>query len=629
MTPGTTQDTKFYTRNKIKSRLLKKAAELWGYQEWEMDAFDPLINLLIEANSVEFEKLYTEINTTQNRILERLSHILIPEVTDTVHPACGIMQSRAQESSAFLHADTQFILKRQFLPGAKNLGKDTDAEIFFTPLQKTKLFNASIEYIATDLGLWHMEKSVSKNLVTSRSYTIPKSYHSLWIGIHLHESIKNIQGLSFFFDWFNEPDKHWYLQYLTISKWLFNKKLLTPRYGLWEEVELEEVQKKTILEDEFNPLKKIEQQIRGLFSSHYITLNENTPVNSADLRPYPEEFETLFSKEGCKELKKPLLWLELQLPLSMPNEALTNLFCAINTYPTINRKLNRASYKLQPTINCIPMPSKEQFLAVKEVANTNGIPLKPVPLSSINELEVETYTLRFQGANRFDQRDAAEKIYELLDMLRDEYASFASVGQDFLHSILLKLKQNMSRLEQKMFDSSLVAGNTPYLLVKSQQVNDIIYIDYWTSQGELANKIPQGTRAIVYNSSDIKEADSFLIGGTFGGKERINNNQKINVFKKNLLARGRVVTQEDIKSTCLAELGDKVLNVEVRKTVKAGRTPNEGFTRCIEVVLHPNPQQELEKTEWHYICQLLQQTLQQNSTGNIPFYVTVSSLNVN
>ena len=43
-----------FTKERIKSRILKKAADLWGYQEAEIDAFDPLVNLLVEATSVEF-----------------------------------------------------------------------------------------------------------------------------------------------------------------------------------------------------------------------------------------------------------------------------------------------------------------------------------------------------------------------------------------------------------------------------------------------------------------------------------------------------------------------------------------------------------------------------------------------
>jgi hypothetical protein len=616
-------DNKTHTRNKIKSRLLKKAAEIWGYQEWEIDAFDPLVNLLIEACSVEFEKLYTEINTTQNRILERLSHVLIPEVIDTGHPACGIMQTRATDSTAILNTETQLVVKKQFLPSSSGKEKNYP-DIFFTPLQSCKIFNAGIRFIASDQLLWNFENTLSKNIISSRQYIIPKTHHSIWIGLEINDQVTTLNGLSFFFDWFNEPEKYWYLQYLAFGKWILNKKELKHSRGLKDFGD--GATDRPLLEDAFNPLKKIENTIKGFFNTNYITLEDDTPIASLEKINYPAEFEKIFPQENLKKINQPLLWLEIQLPLSLPEAALGNIFCAINTFPVINRKFNRLTYKLQPSVNCIPLSAKEDFLAIKEITNSRNIKLKPVPLASLQELEVETYTLRFQGANRFDQRDATEKIYELLEILRDEYASFASVGQDFLHTILIKLKQNMSRLEQKLIDNAVISGTAPYILAKTQQLNDIAYIDYWTTQGIAANKINSGTKVSVYNNADVKESESLLITSTFGGKEKISPIQKINVFKKTLLTRGRIVTHDDIKTTCFAELGDKLQEVIINKTVQAGRTPNTGFFRCIEVLLIPNSRLHVDVEEWQHVSILLQQTLEQGSTGNIPFMVKVKNI---
>jgi hypothetical protein len=622
MTGATITDSKFHSRNKIKSRLLKRAAESWGYQEWEMDAFDPLVNLLIEACSVEFEKVYTELNSTQNRILERLSHVLIPEVIDTVYPACGIMQTRATESSTWLQPETQFVAKKQFLPTSSDNQKN-QPDVFFTPLQPFKVFNATIDMVATDHVLWQIEKGLSKNSVCQRQYIIPKNHHSVWLGIDMSHELHSLNGMTFYFDWVNEPDKAWYLQYLPFSKWWLGKTELKYHQGL-------PVNKGGVdahpLADAFNSLKKIENTMKGLFSHHYITLQEDAPSPAIEKIAYPAEFEKIFPAEYLKKIKKPLVWLEIQFPLSLPDAALNNIFCAINAFPVINRKFNRITYKLQPSVNCIPLNTKEHFLAIKEVSNSRNVRLKPVPIASLGELEVETYTLRFQGANRFDERDAIEKIYELLEILRDEYASFASIGQDFLHSVLIKLKQNMSRLEQKLIDNAVVSGSVPYILAKTQQSNDIAYIDYWTSQGTTANKITSGTKVTVYNNADIKETDTFLLTATFGGKEKIGTNQKINVFKRTLLTRGRIVTHDDIKTSCFAELGEKLQDVVISKKVQAGRTPNAGFFRCIEVVLVPNTQHYYDATEWEHVCLLLQQTLSENSTGNIPFLVVVKKV---
>ncbi len=288
MTTSSITDHKTQTRNKIKSRLLKKAAEAWGYQDWEMDAFDPLVSLLIEACSVEFEKLYTEINTTQNRILERLSHVLIPEVIDTVHPACGIMQTRASDATALLQVETQFVVKKQYLPAASGNQKNY-SDIFFTPLQSCKIFNAAIEFIATDQVLWQVENGLTKNIVGSRQYIVPKTYHSVWIGLEIGDQVKTLNGLSFFFDWFNEPDKAWFLQYLSFSKWLQNEKEINYSVGLKNYGDGAEARPQ--LEDAFNPLKKIERTIKGLFTHNYLTLEDDSALRSFKKVKYPPAFE--------------------------------------------------------------------------------------------------------------------------------------------------------------------------------------------------------------------------------------------------------------------------------------------------------------------------------------------------
>src|SRR5690348_9657385 len=101
---------KYFTRERIRNRLLKRAAEVWGFAESEMDEFDPLVTLLIEANAVEFEKIAAEIGKTQNRMLERLAQLMYPEIT-MVRPSYGIMQAISSEPIGTIHTETQFMIK--------------------------------------------------------------------------------------------------------------------------------------------------------------------------------------------------------------------------------------------------------------------------------------------------------------------------------------------------------------------------------------------------------------------------------------------------------------------------------------------------------------------------------------
>ena len=79
-------EKKSFDKERVKSRILKKAADLWGYKEGEMESFDPLVKLLIEAFAGEFEKISYEINETQFRVIERLTGLISPDL-DIVKPS--------------------------------------------------------------------------------------------------------------------------------------------------------------------------------------------------------------------------------------------------------------------------------------------------------------------------------------------------------------------------------------------------------------------------------------------------------------------------------------------------------------------------------------------------------------
>src|SRR6202035_2003437 len=94
--PSEDLNQKYFTRERVRNRMLKRASEIWGFSESEMDDFDPLVNLLMEACSVEFEKIAGEIGKTQNRMLERLARLLYPGMID-VKTSYGVGQVRSSE----------------------------------------------------------------------------------------------------------------------------------------------------------------------------------------------------------------------------------------------------------------------------------------------------------------------------------------------------------------------------------------------------------------------------------------------------------------------------------------------------------------------------------------------------
>ena len=54
-------ENEYLSKEAIKSRMFKNAARFWGYADADMDAFDPLVRLMIEACAVESYKINDDI----------------------------------------------------------------------------------------------------------------------------------------------------------------------------------------------------------------------------------------------------------------------------------------------------------------------------------------------------------------------------------------------------------------------------------------------------------------------------------------------------------------------------------------------------------------------------------------
>src|SRR5688572_20213062 len=100
------------SREKIKSRMLKNAVQLWGHQPSDVDSYDPLVGMLMGACATEFEKIYHEIYSSQARLIERLAQLLTPEINKGPEPAHAIMHLKSVEASTVINKESQFYTKK-------------------------------------------------------------------------------------------------------------------------------------------------------------------------------------------------------------------------------------------------------------------------------------------------------------------------------------------------------------------------------------------------------------------------------------------------------------------------------------------------------------------------------------
>lgn len=604
---------KYFTRERVRNRMLKRASEIWGFPESEMDDFDPLVNLLMEACSVEFEKIAGEIGKTQNRMLERLARLLYPGMID-VNPAYGVIQVRSSEPTGMLSPDEQFIYK----PSSSDRKRDNlKTELFFSPVNHTKIFDGNVSYIASARELFSITEGIQKLHLSSSSKKQVDFQHVVWIGLDLNEEIDSTNEISFFFNWTNQPESNNWYQFLPYTVWLSGSTELTKHAGMAITDQVSEPV--SLLQGEFDPMQKIETHVNELYSRHFISLSTKESFEDLKIkrRPYPKTFDQLFDKKDLQLLKEPLVWIEIHFPSVIPPDALDTLFISMNAFPAINRKINKFSYKLVQHLNIVPLETDGSFLSVKEITNSNGQSVKLVPFTNPSGLMPETYTLRY-GVNRFDERNSYETLVNLTELIREESSFFSSMGEDFLIHHIRELNQVLARIEDKVKMLNKNQSPFPYLAIKPKQLNGNVTIEYWSCNGELANRIALGSKLIPYKSSNVIPNAIFFITSTYGGRDKFNDAEKIDQYKKSLLSHNRIVTLEDLKLFMRTELGKTARAINYKKIYVMGDRPMEGFVRCMQIEITAEPG-GLEPEEWDERLRDLTLSLEKQSVNNIPY----------
>ena len=606
-----------FSKASVKSRLTRQAAEFWGYGEGDLDAFDPLVHLLLEACAVEFEKVGQELHNTQYRLVERLATLLNPDVVDTPHPAHAVAQARARETVVAVPNDAQFVFEPVTV-GRQAAGQP----LFFSPLQTTHLVNGAVRALATDATVWQVDPTGQKRLLASAAAPPPAEHRRLWLGLELPATGVELTDLVFYFDWLNEPNRAAYLAFLPGEQWRLGGATLATGPGLPAPAGPASAAASP-LHEEYDFLQRVEQQIRALYAPAFVRLAGPAGALAAYVpRPYPAELTAAFDPATeLQAVTQPLTWLEVRFAHALPPEAFDQLVCALNCFPVLNRQLHKVLFRLQPALNLFPLASEDPFLAVRDVYSLSNVTYRSTTLSDLTESDTDTYTLRSHGVARFDSRTGRESLREVLELLRDESRAFTATGTDFIENILRELNQNLARLEERLDRQPLPEQPVPYVLLRPRDVNDSVYLEYWSSSGQAANRLPAGSA--LRSRDGLYLSDVRLLTTTSGGRERPRPTERTHALRRNLLARNRLVTLADIKAACWAELGAHLTDVQVEKGFQTGRTPDAGFVRCIRVYLTPLEPRRLTAAEWLRAAHELETLLSEQSALNLPYEVVV------
>lgn len=613
------------SKEKIKNRMIKNASRLWGYHDTEAESsFDPLVGMLMGALAHELENISDEINNSESRVVEKLISLLTPEPIVGALPAHGILRAQPHQPVFDIHPSAHFYLTRKVKSPA-DPNRLEDQTIFFTPAGSYKLFNGQVKYIATGRTLYQMDKEGYKETFSEAQISSVREHDTIWIGLEFNTDPESFSGLRLFFDLRSELHEETFYQSLERAKWFINETpvMFSRGYG-WDE---------DTLRKDIDAIWKLEMDISAKVCSHvnlffrkkFMSLTGNADASHFISREkFPPAFQSVFDGDSLNKIKEKCTWIRVEFHQALPDEILENIYCSLNCFPVLNRRLIEFAHSARDQINIIPLKTENAFLDMESVSNSKGIPYSLKSFTQVREMEKGSYILRQGGVSRFDSRNAVEILNYLIELLRDENAAFTVLGTDMVSSNIREMNQIIARLEQKLKDTTIHKENTSYLMLKALPNDETVFVKFWSTDGVLANNLKPGTSLNLYSGSDIKQESVRLLTATFGGRDRMDTEDRLNAYRRALLSKDRVVTAEDIKAFCIEHFGNMLDKVTVNKGLTVGATSDSGFIRTIDITIWLSKKRsQLTEDELLFLKEDLKVKLEERSANIMPYRIFI------
>lgn len=606
------------SKERIKDRVLKRAARLWGYTDSEFEtSFDPLVGLLLDAISSELEKLSAEIHGSESRIIERMLEVMSPASNAGSIPSMAIIHSTPSENNFKLRLKNQLYCKKN-IPNVYNPQNSITKEIFFGPTAEFILSSAEISHLALDNNLYSIPRSSYKEIYHKSENRVQNA--QLWLGLSQINPGTTLKKLMFYTDIKENHQKEFFYHYLKQAKFYLGEKQIPFEIGF--NVPTSQLDIDSIITKNYNRIEQIYREVNRNYHDRFLHFTQDIVVQTEDFQ-VPEELIRVFGSDKLNNLKD-VVWLRVEFPEAMRNEVLETANFSLNCYPVINKKLLTANQAADPFINYIPMISSDHFLDVDKIRDSEGYSYHIKDFSR-ESLESGNASLRSNGVMRFDERNASELIQYLLELLKDESASFSVIGGDFIKKTIEEVNQLIAILEQQTKEKLFIKSSSPYVIVKPKDKtgtgNDTLYVHFWSTCGEDANGLKPGTKVLPPSGTDFIPNSAYLVTSSVGGRTRLSIQEKINSYRSSLLSHGRIVTIADIKAFTLDHFRNLISQVEVKRGTKKEVAQKSGFTRTIDVYISKNVQndQELLESEWEYLCESYKQKLMHASSNVYPY----------
>ncbi len=571
----------------IKSRIIRNASRIWGYSDTQdINSFDPIVGLLIGALAEELHDLSGKVQQSDARVVEKMIDLLFKQNVFTHFPAHAITYAKPIQPQVNINTNYQFYYYKQVQNSANDESVKEKKQLFFSPTASFDLFQGDVKYIFAAGQLFQIVGQLKETIADSgRRATI--SHTKLHLAIDINEQITVLDGLSLLFLIKNKEEEERFYYMLSLAKWKINGQEVEFTIGLANDEKNENNSFTEMIREENNLSHKTCKYVNELYGKHFVSLARNgyqleTFVEHGGI---PDEIKHGIDEKIAATLPKNMLWIEIEFPQPLAGEIVSDLIVSMNCFPVINRQLNESTHSTIKGVNTIPLQTEDIFFDINKITDSKGTVYHPKNVLNTDEEEQYTYIVRQGNIARFDSRDAKEMIKYIIDLSRNEGAAFAANGFDMISSELKQLDQIITRLQHRVNSSTVSDEENSYLLFRSNYNYERIYIEFWSTNGEMANDIRVGSSLALYRGADLDSKSISLITKTNGGRQKLSKEEKLNKLRSSMLSKGRIVTQEDIKALCFDHFGDELDKIEIKKGVQVHPSDKVGLVRTLDIHL--------------------------------------------
>lgn len=604
-------------QERIKDRVLKRAARSWGFSDVEMEtSFDPVVSMMLNALSYELEKVAHELEDSKTRVVERVLEIMFPEVTSGAKPARAIMHASPLENNLHVSLQNQMTVNKR-IHNIYNPLAPTIKAVALSPTLEVKLSSCEVKYIAYERNLYKISNLFYKDAVQDYKHTLPSG--EVYLGIELSTAnAVELEDLMLYVDIKNTHQKEMFHYYLKQMKCFHDDQEIKAQEGY--NVPLNNLDIESIINRNYSNISEIMQEVNEFYYDNFYTLKGTLKHKSiSEYSPEYKCFEEVTNSNG-----NPIIWIKMVFPESLIPQILDNVSFTANCFPVINKKLHKITKTLGNFLSYIALDSDSDiYLDVNTVIDpfNNHYEIKEFKDGVIEEGNA---VLRTGGVSRFDSRSASELLQNVLDLLKDESSSFAGLGKDFMTSSLVEINQLLASVEQQAKEKSFSKNNDPYLMIKpkaDESEGKSFEISFWSTCAEEGNDIKAGT--VLESADDLffVSKQAILINNTVGGTNKQNNKDRILAYRNALLTRGRIVTFADIKAFGFNHFKNCITDIRIEKGTRKEISVKAGFSRTVDIYIKTNPEekQHLSNSEWEYLCDSFMKQLKNRSSNVFPY----------